>query len=103
MTVEIYDFIITPPPSQFLRGIYLLVPYSQVTTFLFTSGTFVLGKDKTVYLAVVLQQTAFPYEVVYNQLSVSIKKNKMDPRPEPNLTCSGIPNINMIVGPLPCR
>lgn len=34
-------------------------------TFLFISGTFVVGTDRAVYLADVLQQTAFPYEIVY--------------------------------------
>lgn len=61
-----------------------------------------MDKDETVYLAVVLQQTVFPYEIIHNKLSISIKK-KMDPRPESNLTYSGIHNINLIVGPLPCR
>lgn len=63
--MEIHDFSITPSPSKFLGGVKPLVPYSQVTTFLFTSGTFMVDEDKIVYLAVVLQQIAFPYEVAY--------------------------------------
>lgn len=46
--------------------------YNQVLAFPFTSGTFVVDKDNTDCLAAGLQQTAFPYEIVYKQIPLLV-------------------------------